>query len=74
MEEKKPRKFGVTSARAEQIEQLIEFMGEDMKEFPKWCGMTKHLSPGKIHDMMKKANGGYNKRGLFMFLLKKSKI
>lgn len=62
---------GPNSARADAVERLCVFMGEDPNGSMKyWLGRTKNLSPSDIHDMMKQANDGKNPRALFNYLLK----
>src|SRR4030042_3745468 len=77
---------GPNSIRAERIEQLLSFMGENRKleaekekeyaerlgrRFKYWLGRTKHLSPGGIFMFMKQAKDGRNPQSLFNYLLKK---
>lgn len=67
VQEKKP----ANSQRADMINQVLKFMGED--NFGKWLGLTKHLSPGEIHTMMNQSQEGRNPRELFWWYLRESK-
>ena len=57
--------------RAEMINQLLEFMGE--KNFKKWLGLTRHLSPSGIYSLMSQAKEGKKPQALFNYLLKKTR-
>lgn len=67
------KKRGATSPKAEIIEQLCKFMGEDNTRFAYWCGRTRKLTPSQIYELMQKAKNGNNKPALFNWLLKNNK-
>lgn len=64
------KKRGASHERAEMIEQLCTFMGEDNKRFKYWIGRTKKLSPAQIYELMQKAKNGKNPKALFQWFLK----
>lgn len=64
------------SERADTIEQLMEFMGEQSRtdysrRFRYWLGRTRKCRPADIHTMMGQAKHGRNPHALFNYLLKK---
>lgn len=64
---------GPNSARAEQVAELMVFMGEDLRDsvrFKYWLGRTKRLSVDEIYHLRRKAHEGKNPQALFNHLLK----
>lgn len=64
---------GPNSERADQVDQLMSFMGEnpkDSKRFKYWLGRTRKLHPQEIYRLMREAKDGRNPRALFNYLLK----
>lgn len=64
-------KKGPNSERADVVEQLCAFMGEDTKRMKYWLGRTRKLDPQRIYQLMGEAKQGDRPRALFNFLLKK---
>ena len=68
------KRGGVNSQRADTIEQLMAFMGEDPKDskrFRYWLGRTRKIESGEIHRLMATAKAeGKKPRALFEYLLK----
>lgn len=61
------------SARADAVEQLCLFMGENPAGSMKyWLGRTRHLSPNDILDTIRQAKEGREPKKLFNWLLKQS--
>jgi hypothetical protein len=65
------QKSGPAHERAEVIERLLKFMGDQRWGY--WLGRTKHLTPQDIYRMMRNAEEGKNPHALFNHLLKKSR-
>jgi hypothetical protein len=58
------------SPRAEQVQAILDLMGEDTARFKYWLGRTKHLSPDAIYRMLRQARDGDNPQALFNWLLR----
>jgi hypothetical protein len=64
---------GANSARAEAVEALCDFMGDDptTSRFGYWLGRTRQIQPDKLHVMMKRCRkDAKNPQALFNYLLK----
>lgn len=71
LEERK--KTSPKSEHAELIDNIIKMTGD--KNYPKWCGRTKHLSLPKLRHMVSMAeSGGKPPSRLFNYLLGQSRV
>lgn len=68
-----PVKKGPTSFRAEQIQSILDLMGEDSSRFMYWLGRTKHLSPDRIYAFLQTAKTFKNPQAGLNYLLKAHK-
>lgn len=66
----------VTSAHQEAVNNILDFLGEDVSQFGKWCGMLKRAgyTPSDVHAVMKKVKAeAKNPRALFVWMVKNKK-